>query len=765
MNMDETVTAALSYAARGWSVFPCKPGTKAPLTEHGVKDATTDPEQIRDWWSRWPDANVALACSHETVVAVDVDVDEAKGVNGWESLKEFPELPATVMQKTPRGGAHFLFRADGPVKNKNSFRPGIDIRADGYYVMLPPSVHPNGKRYGWEPGRSPDEIESAMLPAFMRPADPAPRQAGRALLPWEKKLSPPSAPPTRQDGPGRLLVLDRARRYLQECDPAVQGQAGHDKLLWAARAMVVGFDLDDGTALGLLWSDFNPRCVPPWTDAERHDFERKVSEARRTPGSKPRGWLLDEYGLRSESDAMLAFGRRLAESLLGDSTVAGTEAGTARPEILDRRDASLAASAKFSPFPNHCFPPAVAAHVSLVATTHCVDLSFVALPVLVVAGAAVGNAARLRLKEGLLVPPILWGAIVARSGVNKSGPMDDIVEPLREVPVPSGETALLNPQTRMVLGDVTVPVVASRLMENPRGLLVHRNELAAWVKSFDAYKKNGGGGDEQAWIEFWDGKWFSVDRKTNNERFDIAAPAVSVLGSIQPSVLARCFDPSKFQSGFVPRLIVVNPPEVTRRWSEEEIKPKNRKWWAHVVTMLRTRPFKAMKTAGGVLEPTVVTLTDDAKATYVEFYDALCAEMASMDEGMRLFAAKTLVMVSRLALILHGLTMATDEDLDDVWTFDSSSVSQTTMRSAVTIGRWFLGESLRVYGLAADQFVATRAVEILAWLASRGGRATVRDLQRAHPKRYPDAAAAQQDLERLATLGKGVFAGKEFVAT
>ena len=316
-----------------------------------MKDATADEDTIRAWWARWPEANVALACGPESGVhVVDVDVDPSKGVDGWESLKAFPELPATVRQDSPRGGAHFFFRADTPPRNKNSFRPGIDIRSGGYYVLLPPSIHPNGKAYAWTRDYGPDEIEMAEFPEFMRPAEE------RSIPPWERHREPPAPKPepepakTTAKAPSRPAgtpVLERASLYLQECEPAVQGQAGHDKLMWAARALVVGFELDEGTALRMLWDEFNPRCVPPWNRekaADRKDFDRKVAEARRTPGQKPAGWLLDEYGLRGGGEeSVIAYGRTLAEGLLAGVQAAPEPAPAPEPAA---RPAFLAGNPK-----------------------------------------------------------------------------------------------------------------------------------------------------------------------------------------------------------------------------------------------------------------------------------------------------------------------------------------------------------------------------------------------------------------------------------
>src|SRR5262245_49991368 len=92
------LSAALSYAARGWPVFPCRPRAKEPLTQHGCKDATTDPHQITQWWTRWPEANIGIATGMASrIIVIDVDVDTEKGIDGEETLRtleaQHGELP------------------------------------------------------------------------------------------------------------------------------------------------------------------------------------------------------------------------------------------------------------------------------------------------------------------------------------------------------------------------------------------------------------------------------------------------------------------------------------------------------------------------------------------------------------------------------------------------------------------------------------------------------------------------------------------------
>lgn len=141
--------AAFAYAARVRQAFPCRPGGKSPLTARGLLDATTDRATIEQWWKRWPDANVAVRTGRESgIVVLDVD-----GGDGLESLRrleaENGPLPVTTSVVTPRGGQHYHFEHPGfEIRNSAGvLGVGLDIRGDGGYVLVPPSVGADGRRY------------------------------------------------------------------------------------------------------------------------------------------------------------------------------------------------------------------------------------------------------------------------------------------------------------------------------------------------------------------------------------------------------------------------------------------------------------------------------------------------------------------------------------------------------------------------------------------------------------------------------------------
>lgn len=157
--------AALDYAATGYSVIPVRPD-KTPYTQHGLKDASQDPDTIQEWWKTWPDANVAIACGKVSGNLVVLDVDMKNGKNGKRSIEiweaEHGDFPGTVMANTPSGGVHYFFRVEDPSQYKNTVEAlmGVDIRGDGAYVLVYPSgAGGDGKMYTWRHGVSCTEAE------------------------------------------------------------------------------------------------------------------------------------------------------------------------------------------------------------------------------------------------------------------------------------------------------------------------------------------------------------------------------------------------------------------------------------------------------------------------------------------------------------------------------------------------------------------------------------------------------------------------------
>lgn len=139
--------AALRYAGMGCPVFPVRPGDKQPLTGRGFHDASDDPCQVAQWWRQWPDANIGLPVP-EGLMVLDVDGEAGRASLAALEAQHAP-LPATATVRTGRGEHLWLALADGAnVRcSAGKFGNGLDVRAKGGYVLLPPSVHASGSRY------------------------------------------------------------------------------------------------------------------------------------------------------------------------------------------------------------------------------------------------------------------------------------------------------------------------------------------------------------------------------------------------------------------------------------------------------------------------------------------------------------------------------------------------------------------------------------------------------------------------------------------
>ncbi len=245
----------------------------ASLVPHGLHDASADCDVVSRWWARMPMANVGLATGPVSGTGIMViDVDPRNG--GDESMRHLVakhgRLPRTVTAATGGGGWHLLFRLESGVRGK--LAPGVDVKAAGGYIVAPPSIHASGRHYRWLCRQAPWEIPVADAP------------------PWLTEiLCTPAVPEPVQMAAGGgqpLDVVNRARRYVAKCLPAISGRGGHTSTFAVAQALVRGFELSEAQALEILLAEYNPRCLPPWSARElRHKVRQAASRGHMPPGS------------------------------------------------------------------------------------------------------------------------------------------------------------------------------------------------------------------------------------------------------------------------------------------------------------------------------------------------------------------------------------------------------------------------------------------------------------------------------------------------
>ena len=218
---------ALACAEAGWPVFPCQPGLKVPLTRHGYLDASTDPDQVREWFARHPDRNLAVATGAPGPDVLDIDYrgPAAHGFGALARLRMGGLLTgATVRVRTPSGGAHLYFAGS---EQRSAHLPAshVDFLAAGGYALMPPSrVSGQPYQFAWALGGNAEldwDAAARLLepsrdhqrPALQRPqAQPAAGLQDGALARWV------AAQPEGNRNAGLFWAANRALEASQAAD-------------------------------------------------------------------------------------------------------------------------------------------------------------------------------------------------------------------------------------------------------------------------------------------------------------------------------------------------------------------------------------------------------------------------------------------------------------------------------------------------------------------------------------------------------------------
>ena len=245
---------ALDYTKKNdWCVFPlhrstggrctcgdtdCSAPGKHPWTKNGVKDASSDPDAIGRWSSKFDRGNIGIATGEASRVAV-LDIDGPEGeAELAELLTRSAPLPETLTARTGRG-RHVYFSSESPLACRK-IAPHIDLKADGGYVVAPPSLHASGRRYEWLNADAP----LAPVPEWVYGA-PEVRPA----------IESPSLDP-------RLILSGVA-----------EGARDDTLFRYACRLRGLGVDRSEATTLVLVAA---ANCDPPFEEAQT---VRKVEQA------------------------------------------------------------------------------------------------------------------------------------------------------------------------------------------------------------------------------------------------------------------------------------------------------------------------------------------------------------------------------------------------------------------------------------------------------------------------------------------------------
>jgi hypothetical protein len=426
----------------------------------------------------------------------------------------------------------------------------------------------------------------------------------------------------------------------------------------------------------------------------------------------------------------------------------------------------------WDPFPVHLLPEPVGTFVTEAAAALGCDPAFVALPLMASVTAVIGNRRRIELKPGWQEPAVLWCGAVADSGSMKTPAADKALRFVRErqraafadyrsalgifeqeqrehearrrsrstEPAAPPEKPIAE---RLVVDDVTIEGLAPIVEQNPRGVLVDRDELSGWF-DFDRYSSGRGGAEVGRWLSMYNAGPLTVDRKHSGTIY-VPSAAVSIAGGIQPKILARVVGSRHVDNGLLQRFILAAPPRRRKAIPAADV------GFATVAAvesmfsvLLEIRPADD----GG---PRVLDLEPEAADLWWTFYDEHADAQFAASGPVAAMLAKAEGWAARLALMCHLIAQSgADPTRGD-------RVRADSIATGVGLARWAAREWQRVYyglerGAAQDDDRG-----LVQWIAGRGGVATARDVARGLAK-YRGPGAAEAALRRLATTGKVTWA-------
>jgi hypothetical protein len=722
----ECLEAALEYLRLGLSPLCCCPPDhvgvgqwhkcdspgKAPLHKwKALQDKAASEREVRDWFRRHPNGNVGC-CLGPVSRLVGIDVDDEEGERQLAELSA-GDVPST-WEFTSGKGRRLLYKIpDGAVlrtthQDRGKKRP-LSFLAAGSQTVMPPSRHPRGVRYVWVEGFSPDDISPAPAPPWLldelRPGGPT--GAGRAE-------------PRKGRADAVLGDITDGRR---------------DKTLTSMAGTMRHRGFEEEAIYAALTITNRARCKPPLPDETVRKIAHSVA-SRYPAGDVP--LLLIHGGVHPGE-------RRRVEVALPKEN---------RP---------------FVPFPIRSLPHPLVCVVEEGAAALGCDPTYIALPVMAAVAAAIGNSRSIQLKSSWYEPSIIWTGVIGDSGTLKTpafkyalAPVYAVQRQFREefarslaryetdhADTPKADKPPRPVQRRAYCSDVTIEKLAQLLEDNPKGLLVARDELSGWLGSFMKYKAKGAGSDVPNWLELFSAGNLNVDRKTGERtHVSVEHAAASVTGGIQPKVLGRILSGDYFECGLAARMLLAWPPRRRKTWTEAEVSERTTEAYERLVHDLHGLTMRQ------VSESRFVThrrkLSPAAKQVWVEFFTDFAREQEHAEGDMAAALSKLEAYAARFALIHHVVTHVALDTTDD------RDIGSASVEAGITLARWFAQETRRVYAALKESDVERQTRRLLDWIRFRGDDGvTARDLYRSNSDRYSNPEEARAALDALAEAGAG----------
>ena len=742
-------------------VFPCR-ADKSPCTRNGFKDASCNVEQIRAWWKLHPEALIGVPTGTASTIAVlDLDLlahketghimtDGAAALRVLMEAHGVEDIPKTWTVQTPSGGTHHYFlHEEGFRCSAGQIAPGVDTRAEGGYVIVPPSAG-----YKLLVRKTPVSAPPWLAELFRNPKS----------VSGQPKPGVVALPPTSENA-SRSLRLDRAAyvtsamaREAEHVAATPEGARNstlniaafkmgqyvgsrhldelevRDKLTEAAlRCGLTEMEAQKTITSGMAAGIAQPKEPPP-------EHIRQNSPTPTPPAANKSD--KDNYVQTSSTDAggVTLKDAGVPKYVSSRAAVPKTFSGQFMPAVrlYDPWTNYIAPE-----FPLQVFPNLVRDFVINYSLDIGASQAAVAMSCMAALSGAISHDTRLKLSSSFDVGPRLWVLIVGRSSAKKTPAQTEALRPLRELQAEMREihrkriaelkkndaskeeieAAEHDAPPQLIINDITVEKLQDQLSKQDRGILMHYDELANLLGSMDRYSKGstGGGGDKAFWLEAYNGGSYDALRLTSEDR-EIRRLSVSILGGIQPKRMNKLMNLADdgFLQRFLPVIIGNKPAREAR-----DVAGVVAGW----TTQMRG-VFKTTENGGWV------ALSPEAEEVFRVFEREIEYLTSSevVDSILEEFLGKLPGVWGSMCLILHllhggGVTPDVGFAVDD-----NAIVTAVTARSATALMREFVMPHGQLFyhnvGDETRQHLQAIGAHIAGLLGQGKATISARDLQR-----------------------------------
>ena len=388
-----------------------------------------------------------------------------------------------------------------------------------------------------------------------------------------------------------------------------------------------------------------------------------------------------------------------------------------------------------NPFPLDVLPKKVREIIDEANVTLGFPKDYLAMSMLTAMSAAIGNTHKVEYNTCWQEYCILFVALVGRPGANKSHPLSFAMQPL--IDFDAEQSAIFNEamkrygaamellpkeraangydtnpaeprRIRFTLQDVTPEAVHRILSENPRGLCLYADELAAWFKNFNRYNN---GSESEFWMSVFNHKVAMSDRKSSQSGVFIRNPFLCVIGTIQPKVLGELAAGNRNSNGFTERFLYVVPDDQTKaKWNSERKSPSFDivSAWREVVGKL-TGIVPAADSGGDILPEGVPFSPDALQRLYSWQNESTERCNAEGSDTLTAIASKLEIYAVRFCLLLALSDWACGAK-------KKKAIEAATVERAIRLTEYFRVTATRVQGIIGEDALTDVQLAVMSEL-------------------------------------------------